>query len=118
MQLDWTTIIVSIISALGAGGVLTTILNRRENKISKQLENDVTASRQWRELFEKEEKKCEEKDAKIDRLYDEISSLRNENNQLSTENVKLDMMKCKINGCIKRRPPRNWEQVDEPKSKN
>ncbi|MEG1289565.1 MAG: hypothetical protein RSE25_04940 [Bacteroidales bacterium] len=102
--MDWTAILTALLS----GGGVIGIFYYKENKRAKQLENEATASSQWRELYEKSEIKCDAKDLKIDSLYKENGLLRDNNNDLTTQNAILKLQKCEIKGCEKRQPPRGY----------
>lgn len=101
MTLDWMTIIMSLVS----GGGIAGLVFFRENKRSKQLDNETTASAQWRELYEKSEAKVEQQALKIEALYKENNYLRDQNNNLTTQRAVLTMYKCETLNCADRRPP-------------
>lgn len=103
--MDWTTIIVAAVSALISGGGIAGIVFFRENKRAKQLQNEATASSQWRELYEKSEAKVESQSVKIDALYKENNRLRDENNSLTTQAAVMTMYKCEKLVCADRMPP-------------
>lgn len=103
--MDWTTIITSLLGGLLTGGGLAGIVYLKENKRAKQLQNDILASSMWKELFEKEETKNEKLGAKLDASYKENSQLRDKNNDLTTQNAVLKILKCETIGCDKREPP-------------
>lgn len=99
--MDWTAIVMTLIS----GGGIAGLMFFRENKRSKQLNNETTASAQWRELYEKSEAKVESQALKIEALYKENSYLRDQNNNLTTQRAVLSMYKCETLGCDHRQPP-------------
>lgn len=103
--MDWGTIIVSLGGSFLTGGAFISLLYRRENKRAKQLENETTASAQWRELYEQAEAKVSAQSVKIDELYRKIGHLRDQNNGLTTQNAVLKILKCKRIGCTDRQPP-------------
>ncbi|MEG1759512.1 MAG: hypothetical protein RSB23_06260 [Alistipes sp.] len=103
--MDWTTIIVAIVSALLTSGGLASIFFFRENKRAKQLENETTASAQWRELYDKSEAKVDSQTLKIDAMYKENNYLRDQNNNITTQNAVLKMYKCEFLACTNRKPP-------------
>lgn len=107
-KMDWNTIITSLLSGFLTGGSLAGVVYFKENKRNKQLQNDVLASSQWKELFEKEEAKNEKLNTKLDALYKENSLLRDKNNDLSSQNAVLKIHKCEIIGCDNRKPPRGY----------
>lgn len=103
--MDWTTIIVALISALVSSSGIAGVIFFRENKRARQLENETTASAQWRELYEKSEAKVESQGNKIESLYKENGYLRDQNNSLTTQKAVLVMYKCEVLECANRRPP-------------
>lgn len=103
--MDWTTILISLIAALIPTGGITWFAFFKENKRTKQLENETTASEQWRELYEKSEAKVESLNIKIDTLYKENGYLRDQNNSLTTQKAVLVMYKCESLECMNRKPP-------------
>lgn len=50
------------------------------------------------------------KDNLIDKLYKENGEFRDRNNELSTQNALLSYMRCTINNCSDRRPPREFSE--------
>lgn len=103
-MIDWTQIIVGIVT----GGGLGSLFLLRENKMAKHISNDTAAADNWQELFAKSEERVEKLSHKVDQLYDDITKFRDENNRLSTENAVLKLQKCEKNGCSDRVPPRSW----------
>lgn len=103
--MDWTTILVAIGSALLSGGGIAGVVFFKENKRARQLDNETTASAQWRELYDKSEAKVEHQSLKIDALYKENGYLRDQNNSLTTQRAVLAMYKCETLGCASRKPP-------------
>lgn len=82
---------------------------------SESLKNEVTSIQIWKELCTdlRNDNAC--KDKKIDELYDEIKSHREEKSilykekeTLVIENARLETKKCNIKGCTKRDPPSWW----------
>lgn len=105
MTIDWTTIIITALSSLLSGGVIGSVVFFRENKRARQLENESTASAQWRELYEKAEAKVEAQNGKIEALFRDNGRLRDQNNSLTTQRAVLSIYKCVEVGCSNRRPP-------------
>lgn len=103
--MDWTTVLTGLISALISGGGLMGVFYMKENKKAKQLENESTASSQWRELFEKSEQKNETLQTKLDASYKENTMLCDTNNNLTTQNAVLKVYKCESISCNNRKPP-------------
>lgn len=103
--MDWMSLLSSIVTAILTGGGITAFLYRKENKRAKQLENETTASSQWRELYERAEARADALSVKVDELYKKLSFLRDENNGLTTQNAVLKILKCKRIECSDRQPP-------------
>ena len=55
--MDWTTIISAAIAAISAGGGIGIFFDRKHKKRAAELANESTVSSQWKELFERSEKK-------------------------------------------------------------
>lgn len=119
------------------GGIVSTILlpllgvflfygqkKRKEEAEAKKAEaaakksetDNITAyAAEWKELYEKKEKKVQELDAKIDSLYVQINEdrqrirvLMEKNTELELKNQMLEVMKCKKRGCKDREPPSDY----------
>lgn len=75
--------------------------------------NNITQyAEEWKELYEKKEKRVGELDTKIDTLYAKIEELRQhirelteKNTELIIRNSALDFRKCNKHGCPDREPP-------------
>lgn len=98
---------------LGGGGVLFW----KQNKRAKEIENEAHQSDEWRKLYERSEQDSRDKSDKIDRLYDEKKELRErfetlmaECAELKIQNKELEYQKCQRFECLKRCPPRFYNQ--------
>ena len=103
--MDWSNIIIAVISAVLSGGGVATLLMLKENKQAKRVDNDLKLSQGLQERNKLLEEKLDKKDIKIEELYAEKDALRNENDRLSTENAVLRVYKCIKVGCAERQPP-------------
>lgn len=120
--MDWTQILVAVISTIGGaivGGGFMMWFTRREVKDGKATENmqKVVESMQKSldakdRIIEEREARCKElkseidkKDDKIERLLKEKSDLRDENDDLKTNLAVTTMLKCIKLNCIERDPP-------------
>ena len=110
--MDWTQIIVNVISLLIPTGGIVAIITAREKKTEMALNNMNKINEQWEGFAAKEEDRRKElkadidkKDDKIDELHREISRLRNELDNERTERAKADLMKCISIKCVDRHPP-------------
>lgn len=112
------------------GGIVTAILlpllgvfmfydqkKRKAEASARKAEADNITSyaAEWKELYEKKERKVIEQDAKIDQLYSEknddrqrIRELMEKNTALEIENIKLSSRRCDVKGCGKRQPPSDY----------
>ena len=98
---------------LGGGGVLFW----KQDKRAKEIENEAKQSDEWRKLYERSEQDSRDKSDKIDRLYDEKKELRErfetlmaECAELKIQNKELEYQKCERFECLKRCPPRFYNQ--------
>lgn len=119
---DWVILLTALGGIEGVKSLVKFWFNRRnegkrETAIADKAEADtITAyASEWKELYEKKEKKVIEQDAKIDQLYAEknedrqrIRELMEKNTQLEIENIKLASRKCNVPGCGKRQPPSDF----------
>ncbi|WP_295937257.1 hypothetical protein [uncultured Alistipes sp.] len=111
--MEWTTIIVAIISALVSGGGIAGIANFKENKRAKRLENERDAAAQWRELFQESEKKNVSQSNKIEGLFKTIGDLRDQINSLKTQKAVLTTYKCEALNCPNRQPPFGSQDINK-----
>lgn len=77
-----------------------------------EAENITMYAEEWKELYEKKEKRVTELNNKIDSLYIKIDELRKtiydltaKNTELMVKNNALDFRKCNKHGCPDREPP-------------
>ncbi len=113
-----TEIISMIIGGLGGLTGVVSLLYVKQERRSKDLDNETKKleveakqSEEWRKLYEQEREEVKERDAKIDSLYEEIKMLRNEKAQLIVTNTeievrctKAELLQCKRPGCGEREP--------------
>ena len=71
-------------------------------------ENITSYAAEWKELYEKKERKVMELEAKADEDRQRIRELTEKNMQLSLELQKAQFMKCEVKGCEKRQPPTGY----------
>lgn len=110
--MDWTQIMLTLIAALIPTGGVLGIFTIRERKTEMMLDNANKINSQWADIVAKEEERRKElkadldsKDAKIDRLYADISVLRDKNDKLGSKVAYLNAYRCRKVGCIERIPP-------------
>lgn len=124
--------VLQIITLLVSSGIVGQLLyynsRKRKEAASAQKDEDANAmayAQEWHNLYNHEhEEHMEERDRlnkKIDSLYDEISKqrttirqLKDEKNTLLMKTHELQWNECTINGCVKRKPPRDYgrEETD------
>jgi peptidoglycan hydrolase CwlO-like protein len=109
--MDWTNIIIAVISALGGGG-LAVLLTRKETKEGMSLDNMQKVLDAKDRIIEEREERCKElkndldkKDAKIDELHKMNATLRHRLDDANTKAAVAEVMRCDITKCTNRRPP-------------
>ena len=109
--MDWGTIIVAVISALGGGG-LAVLFTRKETKEGMSLDNMQKVLDAKDRIIEEREARCKElkddltkKDDKIDELHRINSTLRHKLDDANTKAAVAEVMRCDITKCTTRRPP-------------
>lgn len=126
-------IVLTVLGSLGGVTGLVSLLYVKQDRISKELDNETKdldneakQSEEWRKLYENE-RECfhksrqdyddtiKVKDAKIDELFAEISNQRNQkvelHNQIaemSVELTRLRLLKCEAINCVNRKPPTGY----------
>ncbi len=113
--MDWTTILTAGLTFIGGGG-LGALLMFPSNRKSADLENEKKASEQWKELFMQAEQDKKKQSALIDKLYDDQSRFRDENNRLTTQLALFRVLKCKNLKCTDRKPPIEDNALGEDKT--
>lgn len=116
--MDWTTIIITILTLLISNGGLVTLVTLKEKKTSAFLDNVTKLIDQWQEVAEERKNRAVElksdldkKDAKIDALYVEISKLRNELDHTRTSEAVARMIRCEKTECTQRKPPFGSDKI-------
>ena len=102
--MDWTAIIITILTLLISNGGLVTLVTLREKKNAAFLDNISKLIDQWQEVANDRKLRADElksdldrKDAKIDSLYAEIAKLRGELDHTRTSEAVARMLKCTLN---------------------
>ena len=125
--IDLASIINTAAIPLLSGALFYNSRKRKAAAVASQAEGKAiaTSADGWRKLCEKRDddvrKKEEEikaKDNKIDSLYAKINALRDNISDLESRCHDLQMLsqelewnKCEVNGCVRRKPPRNREEL-------
>ena len=102
--MDWTQIIIGLISAVFGGG-LTAVFLLPQSRKSKELENEQKAIDQWREAYERSEQESIAKQKLIDRVFADYRKSQERAITLSADNVMLRIFKCDCINCPNRKPP-------------
>lgn len=118
-------IIIPALSALVAGGGLTSLFyfrlsrrlksaeaNKADTEVEKaKLENELSVAKEWKDIASERERRIDAKDKKIDDLYLEISGWRDKYNKLAAEAAEKDIAMiqavfktCNRRGCADREP--------------
>ena len=117
-RMDWTTIIVAVISAFGGGG-LAFLFTRKETKEGMTLDNMQKVIDAKDRIIEEREARCKElkadlakKDETIAQKEQYITDLHKDNSTLYDKLDKANsraavnkLLKCQEIGCAHRRPP-------------
>lgn len=102
--MDWMTIGLAFLTFISGGGIAAIVLLPQKRR-SADLENEAKVSEQWKELFiQCREEKSRQSDL-IDKLYDDLTVSRIQNNALTTNNAILKLWKCETLECGQRKPP-------------
>lgn len=124
--------VLQIITLLVSSGIVGQLLyynsRKRKEAASAQKDEDANAmayAQEWHNLYTHEhDEHMEERDRlnnKIDSLYEDISKqrttirqLKDEKNILLMKMHELQWNECTVNGCLKRKPPRDYgrEETD------
>lgn len=104
-------IIQFIASLTGTGGLIALFLIT-EKKTAAQLENTRKIDEKWQSIIARQEKdlellgsRYEAATAKIGKLYDDNSDLRNRLDRLGTDCAVSSLMRCDCVACPSRKPP-------------
>lgn len=113
--------IIQVIGSLITLVILPLLLIKSKAKkadaeAEKNEADNITAyAAEWKELYEKKEKRVAELDAKIDHLYTEMTEYRDtirelseKNSELAVQNQALEFRKCNKHGCADRIPPSEY----------
>ena len=102
--MDWMTIGLAFLTFISGGGIAAIVLLPQKRRAA-DLENEAKVSEQWKELFiQCREEKSRQSDL-IDKLYDDLTVSRIQNNALTTNNAILKLWKCETLECGQRKPP-------------
>lgn len=115
--MDWISIIVAIIGALGGGG-LVSLLTIRETKKGLKVENKDKESdvyiklvNELQDQIEKQNERLDKKDTIIQEKDDTIADLRSKLDSASTALAKATLLKCSKLNCVDRIPPLGYAEL-------
>lgn len=115
--MDWTSIITSLIVALGGGGLMS-ILTIRETKKKLKVENVekegevyVKLINELQDQIEKQNERLDKKDTIIQEKDDIIADLRAKLDSTSTSLAKATLLKCNKLNCVDRIPPLGYAEL-------
>lgn len=115
--MDWISIIVAIIGALGGGG-LVSLLTIRETKKGLKVENKDKESdvyikliNELQDQIEKQNERLDKKDTLIQEKDDTIADLRSKLDSASTTLAKATLLKCSKLNCVDRIPPLGYAEL-------
>ena len=108
--MDWTQILITLITILVPTGGFLGLFTIRERKTELMLNNASKLNDGWTALAnerqeQQKEQKLDEKDAKIDELYRINSSLRHKLDDANTAKAVAEVLLCDKTSCVDRNPP-------------
>ena len=110
--MDWTQILITLITILVPTGGFLGLFTIREKKTEMMLANASKLNDGWtalanerQEQLKEKEQKLDEKDAKIDELYRINSSLRHKLDDANTAKAVAEVLLCDKTSCVDRNPP-------------
>ncbi len=124
-MIEWTTIIVTLISSAIGAGAITSLVTMKEKKTEKQLENkekeediETKNSDRWEKLvdqlseqIESLNERIDKKDARITELEDTNADLRHKLDEVNTDYVRANLLKCTTLNCLDRKPPLGFTEL-------
>lgn len=119
-------VVIQVLTLLVSSGIVGQLLyynsRKRKEAAAAQKDEDANAmayAQEWKKLYEHEhdEHLTERKslNGKIDSLFDELNrqraqirQLKDEKNDMMLRMHELEWNECRVNGCMKRQPPRDY----------
>ena len=96
---------LGLIGALTTAGGFSGIIYYQETQRAKKIANDKSAADEWKELYERSEKKQEAIGEKLDAAYRLIRQIGERLIATQTELSHAKALLCKKTGCVERDPP-------------
>lgn len=110
--MDWTTIIVTVLTVLISNGGLVTLVTLKEKKTEAFLDNVAKLIDQWQEIAEERKQRVKElkddlesKDKKIEEVIRDRSEVRDDLDRTRTSEAVAEMLRCDNISCLDRKPP-------------
>lgn len=100
-MLDWTNIIIAIITTTGVTGLFLI----SEKKAAAAIENLLKQYNTLQELYDKLQARYDVETDKVGKLYDEISSLHDKLDDANTRAATNALKRCDKIACTLRKPP-------------
>ena len=117
-MIEWTTIIVALVSAVGAAGGVTSLITMKEKKKEKQLDNkdhelemELKLVNELQEQIERLNERMDKKDERITELEDSNAALRSKLDEANTAAVKAALLRCNRLACERRSPPLGYAEL-------
>ena len=105
-------LIIQLIASLTGTGGLIALFLITEKKTAARLDNTLKIDEKWQSVIARQEKELElisrryeAATAKIGKLYDDNSDLRNRLDRLGTDCAVSSLMRCDCIACPSRKPP-------------
>jgi len=96
--MDVTTILTTLLTTLLSGGGVASFMQYKQNKRAKELENDKTASEQWRALYEEQTKT-------VQSLREKLQETRENLGKEKQQTLMCRFYVCEKLDCTDREPP-------------
>lgn len=100
---DLGNILSMLITGIATWG--GTFLFYRQEKKSRDIDNESKQSDEWRKLYLDSQEDSRSKDKKIDELRKEMAEMRKQINKLEHDVSLNTIYRCMVMGCDKRNPP-------------
>lgn len=110
--MDWTTIIVTVLTVLISNGGLVTLVTLKEKKTAAFLDNVTKLIDQWQEIAEERKQRVKElkddlesKEKKIEEVIRDRSGVRDDLDHTRTSEAVAKILRCDNTSCLDRKPP-------------
>lgn len=114
--MEWLNIlisgVVSLLTVIGGGSIFyvrSTRKTKEQEAIQAEQATQHAYVEEWKELYERKERKVEVLDGKLDEMRAKKNELEQTIAALRLENERLQWAKCTVNGCDNRQPPHYYD---------